>query len=143
MTGWSGATNQTKMTDSSTIPFWKGTNFWLAVLLFVGSFFGLKEGTAQTVVMSIVGLIGAVGAVRQFLQSAKFGGWKETLSQPNTWNYLASVVALIGLPQAGNLIPALHDLSDALISGNWGLVITRGITLLTIVFYIFVKKPSA
>lgn len=111
--------------------------------MFIGSFFGLQENTAQQVVMAVVGIIAAGGGVRQFLQTAKFGGFLETLKQPNTINYLIGVLTLVGIPQAGEIVPALKDVVDALVTGNWGLVITRGIALLTILFYIFKKKPSA
>lgn len=120
--------------------FWQGTNFWLALLMFGGSFFAAPESVSTQVVMSIVGLIAAVGAVRQFLPNAKFSSIKERLADPNTWNYLAGLVATLGIPNIDQLIPPLHDLSDAFSSGNWGLVITRGITLLTMAFYLFVKK---
>ena len=59
--------------------FLKGTNFWVSALLFFISFFGGTEELATQVVMSVAGLIAAFFAVRQFIQSAKFGGWKETL----------------------------------------------------------------
>lgn len=120
--------------------FYQGTNFWLALLMFVGSFFGAPEALSTQVVMSIVGLIAAVGAVRQFLPNAKFSSIKDRLKDQNTWNYLTGLVVTLGIPNIDQLIPPLHDLSDAFISGNWGLVITRGVTLLTMAFYLLVKK---
>lgn len=115
--------------------FLKGTNFYIAVLMLVFSFFGGNEGLAQQLVSTGVGLIATIGLVRQFLNTAKFQGFKNTLAQANTWNYIGGVVLLI-LPQAGDLIPAVQSVYDALITGNWGLVISRGFTLLTIVFYL-------
>lgn len=108
--------------------------------MFVGSFFGAPESLSTQVVMSIVGLIAAVGAVRQFLPNAKFTSIKDRLQDQNTWNYLTGLVVTLGIPNIDQLIPPLHDLSDAFISGNWGLVITRGVTLLTMAFYLLVKK---
>lgn len=102
------------------------------------SFFGGGEALGKQMAASAVGLISVGGLFRQFLQTAKFQGFKNTLAQGNTWNYLAGVFALV-LPQAGELIPALRELYDALIMGSWGLVITRGIALLTIAFYMFKK----
>lgn len=124
-------------------PFWKGTNFYLALLMFVGSFFAAPGDLATTVVMSIVGLVAAVGAVRQFLPSAKFVGWRSVLASANTWNYLTGLLTLVGIPAAGEIIPALQGLTDALVDGNWGLVITRGVALLTILFYLLKNKNTA
>jgi hypothetical protein len=119
--------------------FWQGTNFWFAALMFVFSFFGGTEDLAQQIVSTAVGVIALFGAVRQFLPSLKFTGFKAALAAPNTWNYLSGVLVLL-VPQAGELVPALREVYDALILGNWGLVISRGIAFLTILFYIFKKK---
>ena len=119
--------------------FWQSTNFWFAALMVVFSFFGGTEGLAQQIVSLGVGVVALFGAVRQFLPNAKFKGFKDALGEVNTWNYIGGVLTLI-VPQAGELVPALRDLYDALITGNWGLVITRGVALLTIAFYLFKKK---
>lgn len=121
--------------------FWQGTNFYFALFMVGLSFFtGIGgEGIAQQAVSLAVGAIALVGAFRQFLPTAKFKGWKQAFGEANTWNYLSGVLVLI-VPQAGELIPALRELYDALILGNWGLVISRGIALLTIAFYLFKKK---
>lgn len=129
------------MSNSTTPKFWEGTNFWFALLMVVLSFFGGGESTAQALVTAGFGVVAAIGAFRQFLVGAKWQGFKATLSEPNTWNYLAGVVLTI-VPQATDLVPALQGVYDALIGGNWGLVISRGIALLTIIYYLFVKKPA-
>lgn len=127
---------------NTSIPFWKGTNFWFAALMVVGSFWGLQEGTANAVIAVGVAAVGAFGLVRQFLSTAKFGGFKEALLQPNTLNYLVSALTLAGVPGAAELVPAFKQLAEALISGNWGLAITASISFITILFYIFKKKPA-
>lgn len=119
--------------------FWQGTNFWFAALMVVFSFFGGTEGLAQQIVSLGVGVVSLFGTVRQFLPNAKSKGFKDVLGEVNTWNYISGVLTLI-VPRAGELVPALRDLYDALIIGNWGLVITRGVALLTIAFYLFKKK---
>lgn len=124
--------------------FWEGTNFWVALLMVILSFFGGgsgAEGIAQTVVTTAFGGISAFFMVRNFLVGAKWNGFKATFADANTWNYIAGVVLTI-LPQATDLVPALHGVYDALITGNWGLVISRGISMLTIIYYLFVKKPT-
>lgn len=123
-----------------TQKFYQGTNFWIALFILVGSFFGAPESLAQQTVMAVVGLIAAGGAVRQFLPNAKFDSVKARLSDPNTWNYIVSFAATLGIPKLEELIPPLHELSDALIAGNWGMIVSRGVSLLTIVYYLFVKK---
>jgi hypothetical protein len=117
-----------------------GTNFALTLAILVGSFFGAPEQLSNQVVMSVVGVVAAIGAVRQFLPNAKFDGLKARLLDPNTWQYLLAFVSTIGIPKLADLVPPLHDLSDALISGNWGLVISKGLALLTMVYYLLIKK---
>ena len=121
--------------------FLKGTNFYLALLMVVFSFFGGNEGLAQQLVSLGVGIVALIGAIRQFANTAKFQGFRNTLAQANTWNYISGVVLLI-LPQAGDLIPAVQDVYDALITGNWGLVISRGFALLTIIYYMVRKSTG-
>lgn len=124
---------------TTTKPFWQGTNFYFAALMVVFSFFGGTENYAQQIVSTIVGVIALVGTTRQLLPSFKLQNWKEVLGKTNTWNYLSGVAVLI-LPQATEFIPALRDVYDAMILGNWGLVISRGIALLTIIFYLLKGK---
>lgn len=121
--------------------FLKSTNFWLAALMVIISLFGGGEDLANRVVITVVGVIATGGAIRQFIQSAKFGGWYQTLVQGNTINYLVSALTLIGLPSLETAVPALKDFIDSIVAGNWGLAISRGVALLTILFYIFMKKP--
>ena len=120
--------------------FLKSTNFWFASFMVILSLFGGGEDLANQVVMAVVGTIAAFGAVRQFVQSAKFGGWKQTLIQGNTLNYLFSALTLVGLPSLETAIPALKDFISSIVDGNWGLAISRGVALLTILFYLFMNK---
>jgi len=123
--------------------FLKGTNFWFAALMVVLSLFGGGEELANRIVMTAVGVIATAGAARQFFQTAKFGGWFQTLIQGNTINYLVSALTLIGLPSLETAVPALKDFISSIVEGNWGLAISRGVALLTILFYIFMKRPTA
>lgn len=127
--------------SQNPIPFWQGTNFWVASLMVVLSLFvGGNEGLANQIVMSVTGLLGAFFAVRQFVKSAKFGGWFQTLVQGNTLNYLAQVLLLIGIPNVDQLIPPLKDLTAAFVEANWPRAISALVSLGTIVFYVFLKK---
>lgn len=118
-----------------------GTNFWVNLLLLVGSLWGLENQTATTVVVAIFGVVGAFFSVRNFVVAAKYTGTKTWLSDPNTWSYLTAVVLAI-IPSATDLVPALRDVTDALLSGNWASIITAGLSLLTIIYYRFVKNNA-
>ena len=126
--------------SAQTLPFWKGTNFWIAALMVILSIFGGGEALASQVVMSVSGLIAAFFAVRQFVNSAKFGGWKETFVQGHTLNYLAQVLLLVGIPNVDQLVAPTKELVQAFVEGNWGRVISAVVSLATIVFYLFIKK---
>ena len=115
-------------------------NFLLALLILVGSFFGAPEALSTQVGMSIIALLASAGAIRQFLPSAKFDSIKARFADPNTWNYIAGLVATLGIPNLDQAVPALHDFVNAFSSGNWGLIVSRGVSLITILFYLFVKK---
>ena len=130
------------MADTQPIKFWQGTNFWVASLMVILSLFGGGEGLANQIVMSVAGLIAVGFAVRQFVNVAKFGGWYKTLVQGNTLNYLAQVLLLVGIPNIDQIVPPLKDLVDAFVQGNWGLVISRFVSLGTIIFYLFLKKAK-
>lgn len=125
------------MGNTSTKPFWLSTNFALAALTLLLSIFGGSMGLANQVVMAVVGLVAAFGAVRQFLPSAKFIGWRDVLTSGNTWSYLANVLVAVGLPNVDKLIPAFQELAAALIDSNWGRAISALITLVTMLWYIF------
>lgn len=118
-----------------------GTNFWVNLLLLVGSLWGLQEPTATSVVVAIFGLVGAFFTVRNFLVSAKFVGVKTWVTDPNTLSQLGTVIVAL-IPTAGPLIPALGDLAKAFVSGNWASIITAGLSLLSIVYYLFIKNNS-
>ena len=126
--------------SAQTLPFWKGTNFWIAALMVILSIFGGGEALASQVVMSVSGLIAAFFAVRQFVNSAKFGGWKKTFVQGNTLNYLAQVLLLVGIPNVDQLVAPTKELVQAFVERNWGRVISAVVSLATIVFYLFIKK---
>ena len=119
-----------------------GTNFWVNLLLLVGSLWGLQEPTATSVVVAIFGLVGAFFTVRNFLVSAKFVGFKAWATDTNTLSTLGTVIVAL-IPTAGPLIPAIGDLTKAFVSGNWASIITAGLSLLSIVYYLFIKNNTA
>lgn len=121
-------------------PFWKSTNFWFNIFMLIGAFWGITTDTVNVLMGAVVAVVGAVGIARQFILNAKFGGFLPTLRQGNTLNYLATALALAGIPQAAELVPALSGLGEALITQNWGLVFSAGFTVINILIHIFKKK---
>ena len=125
-------------------PFYLSTNFYLALLMLIGSFWALPIELGRELTLAFTAVIAAFGLFRQWLKT-KPGRLplREWLKKDaNTWNYLAGVVLTI-LPFAGELVPALRDVVDAIINGQWNLLLTRLITLGTIAYYLFFKREKS
>jgi len=116
-----------------------GTNFWVNLLLLVGSLWGLQEPSATSIVVAIFGIVGAFFTVRNFLVSAKFVGVKAWATSPNTLSLLSAVIGA-AIPAAAPLVPAIGDLAKAFASGNWASIITAGLSLLSLVYFLFIKN---
>lgn len=115
-----------------------GTNIWVQMLLFVASIFGgMSQTTAGMVVAAVSGGIAAFFAIRSWIVSAKFN--QNILKDVNFWAYLTNVVVGL-LPQSADLVPAARALVDALYAGNWGQIISGGVSFLSILYYTFFKK---
>ncbi len=115
-----------------------GTNIWVQMLLFVASIFGgMSQTTAGMVVAAVSGSIAAFFAIRSWIVSAKFN--QNILKDVNFWAYLTNVVVGF-LPQSADLVPAARALVDALYAGNWGQIISGGVSFLSILYYTFFKK---
>lgn len=123
-----------------TKKFWQSTNFYFAAIMLIGSFWGLQEQTAQTIIGVGVAGIAAIGGIRQFLQTAKFGGFLDTLKQANTQNYIVSLLAILGIPQAQTLVDSASKIVDAAQQKNYGLLISTVLSFFTILFYTVIKK---
>lgn len=121
------------------IKFWKGTQFYFALLIFAGQFFGMSEGMATQIVSAVVGMIGAAGIVRNFVKTAEPTPFLPTLLSANGINYLTAVLVSIS-PQLGDLVPPLKGLIEAIQAGNWGQIVSAMVSLGTIVYYIVKKK---
>lgn len=128
------------LTTSQAPKFWQGTNFWVAALIFIFSFFGNGQELAGQIVGLVTAGIAAVFGIRQFFQQNKFGGFYKTLVQGNTLNYLAQVLIYAGIPNVDQLVPPLKTAVEAFASGNWGQIVSALVSLGTIVFYLFFRK---
>ncbi len=121
----------------------KGTNFYLALLLFAGSWFALPEELGTSLYTYLAGLIGVFGALRLWAKNDfHFVGKDNLKKNANMWNYLGQLV-LIVLPEATNLIPAVADLTDAIVNKDTSVIVSRAMTLVVVLFYVLKPKPNA
>lgn len=121
--------------------FWQGTQFYFALLILIGSFWGMTEVTANAVIGAAVGLIGAIGTVRNFLKTAEPKPFLKTLLSANGINYLTAVLVAIS-PALGDLVPPLKSLVEAIQAGNWGAIVSALVSLGTIIFYLVRNKAA-
>lgn len=123
-----------------------GTNFLTVAILLAASIVGgMQEELAGQIAVLISGIIGAFGSLRNWLKNVKLATGKSWIGDPNNWAYLSAVVMAV-LPQFADFVPAIKDLANAIISGNWSSIITAGVSLLSLVYYLIIKnkiKPTA
>lgn len=115
--------------------FYEGTQFWFALLILIGGFWGMTEDTASQIIASAVGLIGGVGVVRNFVKNADPKPFLPTLLSANGINYLTAVLVAVS-PQLGDLVPPIKKLIEAIQAGNWGAIISATVSLGTIIYYL-------
>jgi hypothetical protein len=121
----------------------KGTNFYLALLLFAGSWFALPEDLGTSLYTYLAGFIGVFGALRLWAKNEfHFVGKDNLKKNANMWNYLGQIV-LIVLPEATELIPALADLTEAIINKDSSVIVSRAMTFVVVVFYLIKPKTNA
>jgi len=118
---------------------WNRQNFLFSIIMLVGVAFGLSTDLANEVVGYVLGLVGIIGNLRLFFKDAKFVGLLAWLKNPNTWAYLAGIITAFS-PQLETLIPALRSLFDAIITKNYGSIITALFALGSIIWGL-VKNP--
>lgn len=126
----------------STKKWYESSGFFVGLIALFGSLWGFTEGQAAGVVTAVTGLITAGATVWHFFKSSKFRGWKEWLSDGNTWVYIAGTLGLF-LPNAGELIPALQGVVDGIISKNFGAIISGLFALGVMIYKIVTGKKTA
>ena len=133
------------MSDQTPKKFYQSTNFWLAVLMIVGSFWGLTTVAGDAIGIAFNAIIGAVGAVIIWLNTKpKFDAKKALDRKSNLWMYLTNVILGI-LPMATDLVPALQDVVEAITLKQYSLIISRLFTLGTVIWVIIrgrAPKPA-
>jgi hypothetical protein len=121
--------------------FWKGTNFWISFILAIGGLWsGFSESEAANAVGYFFALVGSVFAIREKIKDSTIN-WREWISSPNTWQYLAAVFISIFPTLSPELFQRINDLVASLISGNWQGVIGAAFSILTMLYYLF-RKPK-
>lgn len=115
--------------------FWQGTQFYFALLILVGSFWGLQQDQATAIVSAGTGLVGAFGIVRNFLKVAQPQPFLPTLLSANGLNYLTALLVAIS-PALGDLVPPVQKLVEAIAAKNFGAIISALVSLGTIIYYI-------
>ena len=123
-----------------------GTNIYAVAILLAASIFGGMSGELAGQIAGVIsGIVGLFIGFRNWFKNAKLATGKSWIGDPNNWAYLTAVVAA-AFPKFADLVPALHDLATAIASGNWGSIITAGVSILTLVYYLVIKgkvKPTA
>lgn len=118
----------------------RGTNFWVAIFLFsTGIFVGFPDGAARDIVGGIFGTIGGIFAVREYLKSPAID-LRAWLSSANTWNYLLTIVVSIFPMFPSVLLEDGRQVVDGLLAGNLQGTIIAGLSLLTKIYHLFIKK---
>jgi uncharacterized membrane protein YdcZ (DUF606 family) len=121
--------------------WYESSGFFLSAVLLIGSLWGLKEQEATSLVTAVVGLVSAGATVWHALKRSKFKGFYDWVKDSNTWVYAAGVVGAF-LPNAGELFPALKGVVEAILSKNFGAIMSALVALGVIVWNVFVKPKK-
>ena len=130
-------------TGKITTNAFAGTNLWANLILLIGSIFGgISDTDAGLITAAGTGIVGAFFAIRNWVKTAHFSLGKSWVKDPNNWAYVTAIITGL-VPVAATLVEPLRSLANALVDGNWGSAITGAVTLISIIFYTFFKKPTA
>lgn len=118
------------------------TNFLAVLILLAASVVGgMAEDQATQIAGLLSGIVGAFAGVRNWLKTIKLTTAKSWIGDPNNWAYVTAVVSA-AIPKFADFVPAIQDLANAIVSGNWGAIITAGVSLLTLVYYLVLKSRT-
>lgn len=127
------------MSQTTTKRWWESSGFLLSSVMIFGSMYGLNEQLAQSAVTATTGLVGAGAGIWHFFKTSKFRGFADWIKDSNTWVYLSTAVGAF-LPNAGALFPSLKGLTDAIISKNFGAIMSAAVGIGVVIWNVFVKK---
>jgi len=118
----------------------EGTNIYAIAILLITSIFGGMSGELAAQIGGVIsGLIGATFGLRTWIKNAKLTTGKSWIGDPNNWAYLSALIVSI-LPKFADLVPGLQDLAQAIAAKNWGQIVTAGVSILSLVYYLVIKK---
>ena len=112
----------------------------MVAILLVASFFGgMSEDLATQTAGLIAGAVGVFGGFRNWLKTAGIVKAQSWIGNPNNWAFLTAAVTAI-IPKLADLVPPLQDLALAIVAGKWGAIVTSGVSLLSIIYFMFIKN---
>ena len=123
------------MSTTPSKKWWQSANFYIAVVLAIGGyFFAFPEGKAIEAVNGLFATIAGGGALYQFFKARPETKGKGWFADANFWNYTSTALVAV-LPVAGpELLPSLKGVVEGLVQGNWGNIITFGLSFFTIIY---------
>lgn len=127
------------MSVSTQKNWWESSAFFIGLATLLGSAWGLSEDSATSVVTAVTGLIAAGAAVWHYFKSSKFRGFSDWISDGNTWVYLTATVGAF-IPNSAELFPSLEGLAKALLSKDFGAIISAAVAAAVMFYNIFLKK---
>lgn len=121
------------------------SNFWTAVALAIAGFFvGFPEDAATNGVEYVVGIIGAVKAIREyFKQYGVKPDIEHAVNSSNFWNYISVIVVTLVPTIPVEMIDSVRDVAVNIIGQNWQGVLVGVFSLVTILYNVFWKKTPA
>jgi len=121
---------------------WESSGFFIGIIALFGSLWGLSETDATSIVTAVTGLITAGALIWTKLKTSKFSGFGDWIKNSNTWVYIAATVGQF-LPNAGELVASLRGVVDAVISKNFGAILSALVAAAVMAWNIFFKKNTA
>ena len=133
------AVAESPVVAESKWPEWlTGTNFYGALLIFIGSAWGITEPEVSDFVVSISGVIGAALAFRERIKATTVN-WLQWVRSPNTVNYLFAALAFAIPKLPAGLGDKVSAFIEALFSKNWANVISAALALLAFIYFAVIK----
>ena len=114
--------------------FWQGTNFWVSLVIAVGSIWGLTSEDVTPMVTGIFGILGTGFAIREKIKDVAVN-WVAWISSPNTWNYVFAAAAAIIPSLPAGLGPKVSELIEAVIGQNWPSVISTVLSIVAMLYF--------
>lgn len=123
------------MSNTTTTKFWQGQSFYIALLLAIGSAWGITNEQVAPIISSVFGIGGGLLAIREKIKSTAVD-WLTWIKSPNTWNYVFAAVAAIVPKLPAGLGPKVSELITAIAGKNWPATITTLLSIFAMLYFI-------